>query len=406
MDFNELSRKDPADIAKLSLDELKAFEPAELLKLTPERLNAVIQARVAQAVLKATARPDHILVRWRKAIWRYCALLVRKKPKDDVSKKLEDFDFHELSAGIANSITDQLYRAYMPSVAARYAKEVTTERNAIRNMENDLDVFPIVEAIRRNVHKGLTDTVAKSISYRVLQEFEEQYHPQPGSTVKLLDDTLKFLRMIMVPAYVFSAIVLVSVMALTIFKSFDLGANVAAYILEGTQSFADRNAEGQPIAHVTAATGDDAAAQAQDEKFNKLIGGTLKVADLLLIGTLLVMVIIGGFENTVGRVGMSHDAPTWFGKLGIAELKIRVAASIVIISSVHLLMTFMSLDFHEPLDNDQLKSVAAITIIHAVFVTSALVLAYITRLTEPHQRTLAERFAIAEREEKEKKKET
>ena len=80
------------------------------------------------------------------------------------------------------------------------------------------------------------------------------------------------------------------------------------------------------------------------QPLNKIIFSILSVLDLLLLASLIVMVLIGGYENTVSRIGTSHDVPTWFGSLGITDLKIKVAASIVIISSIHLLTQFMLIE--------------------------------------------------------------
>ena len=77
---------------------------------------------------------------------------------------------------------------------------------------------------------------------------------------------------------------------------------------------------------------------------NNIVASTLSVLDLLLVGSLSIMVLVGVFENTISRIGMTHNVPTWFGKLGIGQLKIKVAASIVIISSIHLLVLFLGLD--------------------------------------------------------------
>ena len=50
---------------------------------------------------------------------------------------------------------------------------------------------------------------------------------------------------------------------------------------------------------------------------NFAVAAILSILDLLLIGSLGVMVLIGGYENTVSRIGMSHGVPSWFGKLDV-----------------------------------------------------------------------------------------
>jgi uncharacterized protein (TIGR00645 family) len=111
---------------------------------------------------------------------------------------------------------------------------------------------------------------------------------------------------------------------------------------------------------------------------NNASAGILSVLDLVLIGSLVVMVLIGGYENSIARLGSSHDVPTWFGKLDIGELKVKVAASIVIISSIHLLTSFIQIKFIEQVDPKSIEHYYPLvftTTIHVVFVISAFVLA-------------------------------
>ena len=112
------------------------------------------------------------------------------------------------------------------------------------------------------------------------------------------------------------------------------------------------------------------------DKMNRAVSLTLSVLDLLLILSLTVMVTVGMYENTVSRIGVKHGYPTWFGKLDIGELKIKVAASIVIISSIHLLMMFMQINLtNEAAAEINFDAVMWTTIVHLVFVLSAIILA-------------------------------
>ena len=112
------------------------------------------------------------------------------------------------------------------------------------------------------------------------------------------------------------------------------------------------------------------------DKMNRAVSLTLSVLDLLLILSLTVMVTVGMYENTVSRIGVNHGYPTWFGKLDIGELKIKVAASIVIISSIHLLMMFMQINLtKEAAAEIDFNAVMWTTIVHLVFVLSAIILA-------------------------------
>jgi uncharacterized protein (TIGR00645 family) len=112
---------------------------------------------------------------------------------------------------------------------------------------------------------------------------------------------------------------------------------------------------------------------------------TLSLIDMVLVANLLVMVVISGYETFVSRIDIAQgdeDRPTWLGKLDAGTLKVKVAASIVAISSIHLLKAFMNAGQHT---NDKLMW---LVIIHLTFVVSALLLAYIDRVAfkeaKPH----------------------
>ncbi|AMS41540.1 TIGR00645 family protein [Aminobacter sp. NyZ550] len=101
----------------------------------------------------------------------------------------------------------------------------------------------------------------------------------------------------------------------------------------------------------------------------------LGLIDAALVASLVVMVIISGYENFVSRFD-NHDGEVhWLGTIDISSLKIKVASTIVAISSIHLLQVFLNAQQYT---SDQLMW---LTIIHLAFVLSALLLAYIDRLT-------------------------
>lgn len=102
----------------------------------------------------------------------------------------------------------------------------------------------------------------------------------------------------------------------------------------------------------------------------------LGLIDLSLVGNLLVMVILSGYENFVSRIDVAEgsDKLAWLGKLDAGTLKIKVAASIVAISSIHLLKAFVNA---LSIPNDKLMW---LVIIHLTFVVSALLLAYVDKM--------------------------
>ena len=100
----------------------------------------------------------------------------------------------------------------------------------------------------------------------------------------------------------------------------------------------------------------------------------LGLIDAALVASLVVMVIISGYENFVSRFDQHDGEVHWLGTIDVGSLKIKVASTIVAISSIHLLQIFLN---HASFTPQQLMWV---TIMHIAFVVSALMLAYIDRI--------------------------
>ena len=72
---------------------------------------------------------------------------------------------------------------------------------------------------------------------------------------------------------------------------------------------------------------------------DKLVLTVLSLIDLALVSSLIVMVMLSGYENFVSRIEVATEESEklgWLGKLDAGTLKLKVAASIVAISSIHL----------------------------------------------------------------------
>ena len=112
-----------------------------------------------------------------------------------------------------------------------------------------------------------------------------------------------------------------------------------------------------------------------------LILAALSLIDMALVASLIVMVMLSGYENFVSKLDLegAEKSIAWLGKLDAGSLKIKVAASIVAISSIHLLKAFMNA---QSIDNDKLMW---LVIMHLTFVVSAMLLAYIDRLIPLHR---------------------
>jgi uncharacterized protein (TIGR00645 family) len=107
-----------------------------------------------------------------------------------------------------------------------------------------------------------------------------------------------------------------------------------------------------------------------------LVLSILSMIDMTLVGSLIVMVMFSSYENFVSKIDLDEDDEKldWLGKLDAGTLKLKVAASIVAISSIHLLQLFMKID---ELNNDKLMWYV---IFHMTFVLSALLLAVLDKI--------------------------
>jgi uncharacterized protein (TIGR00645 family) len=103
----------------------------------------------------------------------------------------------------------------------------------------------------------------------------------------------------------------------------------------------------------------------------------LSLIDASLVASLLVMVMISGYENFVSQFDNVDPKKTelaWLGKIDAGSLKIKVASTIVAISSIHLLQVFLNSDKFTD------SKLMWLTIIHMAFVFSALLLGYLDKL--------------------------
>ncbi|MBL8654313.1 MAG: TIGR00645 family protein [Alphaproteobacteria bacterium] len=108
----------------------------------------------------------------------------------------------------------------------------------------------------------------------------------------------------------------------------------------------------------------------------RLVLAVLGLVDMVMVANLIVMVVISGYENFVSRLELDgvKDRLSWFGKLDAGSLKIKLASSIVAISSIHLLKAF--LDVNEI----PTEKLILLVVIHLTFIVSALMLAYLDKM--------------------------
>ena len=107
----------------------------------------------------------------------------------------------------------------------------------------------------------------------------------------------------------------------------------------------------------------------------------LAMIDIALVATLIIMVMFSGYENFVSTIdAKGSDTLNWLGKLDAGTLKLKVAASIVAISSIHLLRIFMQVGEigKETYTNNQIMWYV---ILHMTFVLSAVLLGVLDKMS-------------------------
>ena len=105
----------------------------------------------------------------------------------------------------------------------------------------------------------------------------------------------------------------------------------------------------------------------------------LGLIDAALIASLVVMVIISGYENFVSRFDDEGEVH-WLGQIDAGSLKIKVASTIVAISSIHLLQIFLNVP------NYTNEHIFWYTVLHITFIVSALFLALIDKISKKPQK--------------------
>ena len=105
--------------------------------------------------------------------------------------------------------------------------------------------------------------------------------------------------------------------------------------------------------------------------------GVLTLVDLALTGSLLLIVILSGYENFVSKIDHSRhkDWPEWMGTIDFTALKIKLLGSIVAISAIQLLKQFMAVKTTSD------RELMWYVIIHVVFVVSNVLLAFSDRIS-------------------------
>ena len=104
--------------------------------------------------------------------------------------------------------------------------------------------------------------------------------------------------------------------------------------------------------------------------------GALDLIDVVMIANLLIMVVMGGYETFVSNLNLAGhpDQPEWLDHLDAGAMKIKLSLSLIGISSIHLLRTFI-----DP-ENYTNNSITWQVAIHLTLLVSALTIAYTNRM--------------------------
>lgn len=104
--------------------------------------------------------------------------------------------------------------------------------------------------------------------------------------------------------------------------------------------------------------------------------GVLDLIDVVMIANLLIMVILGGYETFISPLLLDSntDQLDWLDHIDAGGMKVKLALSLIGISSIHLLRTFI--------DPTKLDNFAIMwqVLIHLTLMISALAIAYTNRM--------------------------
>lgn len=107
-----------------------------------------------------------------------------------------------------------------------------------------------------------------------------------------------------------------------------------------------------------------------------LMVGVLTLVDISMVVNLLVVVTIGGYTTFVSKLdfGKSEDKPQWLEHIDSNTLKVKLSGSLVGVSGIHLLQSFMNIS-SVPMEHVMLQ-----VLIHFAFLLSAVMMAWTGKL--------------------------
>ncbi len=110
--------------------------------------------------------------------------------------------------------------------------------------------------------------------------------------------------------------------------------------------------------------------------------GVLGLIDVTMVANLLTMVVIGGYATFVSKLDLEHhpDRPDWLSHVDPGTIKVKLAASLIGISSIHLLKSFVDIANENP------EHVKWKIFIHMTFLGSAVLLAWTDKIMQKEKK--------------------
>lgn len=110
---------------------------------------------------------------------------------------------------------------------------------------------------------------------------------------------------------------------------------------------------------------------------SEVVLAILTLVDMSLVANLLLIIIFSGYENFVSKIDTAghEDRPEWMGKVDFSGLKVKLIASIVAISAIELLKSFVNVAAIE--DRQLMWKVG----IHVTLIVSGVLFAVMDRIS-------------------------
>jgi len=107
----------------------------------------------------------------------------------------------------------------------------------------------------------------------------------------------------------------------------------------------------------------------------------LSLVDIVMVANLVLLIVFAGYEIFVSKIDTSdsEDRPDWMGLVSFSDLKIKLMGTIVAISGIELLKTFVNIKAHEP--NEIYMRIG----LHLAFVVSGVLFAVMDRISSGHE---------------------